>query len=764
MKIIFNNKLYFYLTVFVVLFPVLPIFGRSAVVGIWTIGMLILCLKKGKIIREKSLPLLILIVSLYAFYVISMFYSYDKSTAFKLLFRRIPLLIFPVIFFLSPTIFETKTKNTLLNIFKYVLLTFVSSIIIYLLLTNIIPKIQLAKNPAVFIRQTIAKHSGLHPAYLSLFLVFVFVNIYLDLFNKRNKNSRIQKIFFIGQLLYIFSILMLLSSKMSIIALFIICVIVFFLKSRNKIKTLYFTILLVVFIFGLIYISPNTRYRFNNMIKAITTSEVIENNPDSERKNIYYSSLSLIKKNILFGCGIGDVDNELQKQYKLDEHYKAYKKEFNTHNQYLEIYLSAGIIPLIIFVFSLVISMTFALRKKEYKYFSFLLLISFSLLSENLLSRQAGVIFFAFFNSFFAFNITNTKRVYVNARFLTQKLSGVQRFAIEISKELKKNDDKIVFLSPVDIKKIYKENTLHVKKLKPFKSHIWEQITLPFFLSTEGNPLLINLGNTAPLFYKKKIITIHDLSFEHSPDWFDKKFVMFYKILIPNLCRNSDKILTVSEFSKKEIIKYYNIDTSKIKIVYNAFPKSLQNTKISNINLPDKYILTVCSFEPRKNLISLIEAFKKIKNRKLFLIIAGKFNTKVFNKSYSLYNYSNNDNIIIIENPNDCDLVKLYTNAISFVYIPHYEGFGLPIIEAMSFGCPCIISDIEVFKEIFGEAAFYVDQNNIDKIKETIEKMIANKEFRQRFIKLGLQIEKQYSFYESAKIITKITGKINTNE
>ena len=148
----------------------------------------------------------------------------------------------------------------------------------------------------------------------------------------------------------------------------------------------------------------------------------------------------------------------------------------------------------------------------------------------------------------------------VNSRFLTQNITGVQRFAIEISKQLKKLlNSKIQFVAPKNI--IHKDlaEELDVKVIGYNTGHLWEQIDLPLYLSSIGKPLLLNLSNTAPLFYKNKIVTIHDVAFKRFPQTYSFKFRMFYNLLIPIILKNSKHILTVSEFSKNEINKIYGI-------------------------------------------------------------------------------------------------------------------------------------------------------------------------------------------------------------
>ena len=143
--------------------------------------------------------------------------------------------------------------------------------------------------------------------------------------------------------------------------------------------------------------------------------------------------------------------------------------------------------------------------------------------------------------------------LFVNARYLTQELTGVQRFAEQISLSLNDIRDDIIFLSPPGILRKDVAEQLQVKEIGSKSGHQWEQIELPRFLKNNDSGLLLNLGSTAPVFYNNQIVTHHDVTYKRYPESFSKKFRLFYGFLIPMMLKHSKKLLTVSEFSKKEI-------------------------------------------------------------------------------------------------------------------------------------------------------------------------------------------------------------------
>lgn len=316
-----------------------------------------------------------------------------------------------------------------------------------------------------------------------------------------------------------------------------------------------------------------------------------------------------------------------------------------------------------------------------------------------------------------------SKLIYINARFLTQKTTGVQRFAIEISKHLKNIYSEVVFLAPPNIisKELAKE--LNVISFGIFKGHLWEQIELPLYLKSKGNPILINLCNTAPLYYNNQIVTIHDLAFMVNPKWFSKKFAFAYKFLIPKVAKKAKHIITVSNSSKSEISELLSLPFNKISVVYNGITFINEDIQHAAPLLNDKYFLTVSSIDPRKNLQNLIDAFQKwnTSNTKL-LVIGGKNASFAYKDVYGV-----NNNVKYLGYVSDKELINYYKNALCFVYPSLYEGFGLPPLEALALGTNVIVSDIPSVREVCKDFALkYFDPTSTDSIVNALEYAFKN--------------------------------------
>jgi len=349
----------------------------------------------------------------------------------------------------------------------------------------------------------------------------------------------------------------------------------------------------------------------------------------------------------------------------------------------------------------------------------------------------------------------------VNARFLSQHVTGTQRFAINISRELKKIQPDTIFLAPPDIREqdLAKELDVTVVGKKHFHLYnklklpaplLWEQIDLPHWLKKHKHLPLLNLVNLAPLSYPDNCVTIHDLAFRLYPQYYSKKFRFFYNFAVPIIAHRAKRIITVSHFSKETIEKHLNIPASKITVAYNAIEKEYWRSYAIRPNpYPWPYILTVGSLEPRKNMVRLIAAFNQINDRNLHLVIAGRGSSKIFAKKSTI----KQKKIIFTGYLNDEKLANLYANAVCLCYPSLYEGFGLPPLEAQALGCPVIVSNQASLPEVFLDSAIYCNPNKIESIVDKLIEMTGNENLRQKLVAAGYRNIERFSWKKSASLI-----------
>lgn len=345
----------------------------------------------------------------------------------------------------------------------------------------------------------------------------------------------------------------------------------------------------------------------------------------------------------------------------------------------------------------------------------------------------------------------------VNGRYLTQKATGVHRYAFEICNKLHKMGVDFHVAVPKEIHPDYKFS-FKVVKCGSFNTHLWEQISLPRYLKSIGSPLLISFTGCGPLNYSNQIMTIHDVSHERYPEWFSKNYYRFYHYMMPRIGKKAHAVLTVSEFSKKEIVDTLGINAEKIHVVHSNVPfhnKPSKEEVLSFTRNPEaeRYILAVSSMDPRKNFVRLVEAFDKIKDKSVKLYIIGMsfkaFNTPDLQKLIG-------ENVHLPGYIPDEKLQTMYQNALLSVYPSLYEGFGLPPLESMTYGCPVINSDIPALREVSQDAALYVDPYNIEDITQKIEQLLVDEPLRKELQEKGLLQIKKYSWDKSAKQVYEL--------
>ncbi len=356
--------------------------------------------------------------------------------------------------------------------------------------------------------------------------------------------------------------------------------------------------------------------------------------------------------------------------------------------------------------------------------------------------------------------------IYINGRFLCNKIDGISRFSLELCKQLKQFGVNFTIVIPKWLDFENKER-FKIVSYGNLKSHLWEQLDLRIFLKMKGDPLLINFSGLGPLFYSNQIITIHDLSFYENKKWFSRSYTFFYSVATPILAKNALKILTVSEFSRREILKYLKIDNEKIEVIYNAVTdnfKSVDSYTSSSESIKKvighKYLLAVSSIDPRKNLQNLIDSFVELKLQDYKLVLVGKSSSH-FNIKLKV----DSESIIFTGFITDNDLSVLYRNCDFFVYPSLYEGFGIPPLEAMSCGCAVLTSAIPSIVEICGDAALYINPLNKESIKEGILKMISDDTLKKEFQARGIIRAEKYNWNDSgSKLYQLIKKNFGINE
>lgn len=256
-----------------------------------------------------------------------------------------------------------------------------------------------------------------------------------------------------------------------------------------------------------------------------------------------------------------------------------------------------------------------------------------------------------------------------------------------------------------------------------------------------------------------KIMTIHDLSFIKYPEYAPKIVKKTYKNRIENCLKWTDLIITFSQSTKQDIMEIFNFPEEKIFITHQAsryknLPINKSQINSINYNSNNPYLLFVSTFEPRKNIINIIQAFNYLKQTKKIahnLILIGQKGWQyqpIFN---AINNSPFRDHIYYLGYLSDEEVALFYQNAEVFVYPSYYEGFGLPVLEAMSLGVPVITSNTSSLPEVAGDAAILVNPDHYQELADAILQVINNTQLRNQLIEKGKNRAKLFSWENTAK-------------
>ncbi|TCD47274.1 glycosyltransferase family 1 protein [Chlorobium sp. N1] len=337
--------------------------------------------------------------------------------------------------------------------------------------------------------------------------------------------------------------------------------------------------------------------------------------------------------------------------------------------------------------------------------------------------------------------------VFVNCRFLEKEITGVQRYSLEITRELKTLYPAVTCLAPDQILHPDLCEELDAKVIGRHTGHLWEQLDLPVYLRSKGSPVLLNMGNSGPMFYGNSIVVIHDIAYERYPDAFSLQYRLLYRIMVPRLLRSAKAIVTVSEFSKSELVARFNLSPDDVSVVHNAVRGVFRNQTAEST---ERYILAVSSINRQKNFHSLIQAFNRLRDVEVKLYIVGGFN-RIFTDPVLKAEVTGNPNIVFKGRVSDGELISLYSNALCFVFPSFYEGFGLPPIEAQSCGCPVVASNAASLPEICADSVVYCDPGSVDDIAQKISMLLEHDELRQELVRKGFANSRRFSWSRSAQ-------------
>ncbi|NDV96114.1 glycosyltransferase family 1 protein [Dysgonomonas sp. 521] len=350
-------------------------------------------------------------------------------------------------------------------------------------------------------------------------------------------------------------------------------------------------------------------------------------------------------------------------------------------------------------------------------------------------------------------------KIGIDAHFLSKISQGTGTYSYQLINGLIKtvNGDSLYLLNKEDIVANHFSNIPHVNWGHLYSNFTPYNIILGFNKAVKDYSLDILHTNYLTSIYKtraKKIITVHDILFKSHSHFFPRKLSLGVNIFTTRSFKQADHIIAVSNYTKEQLIKYYPFTQDKITVIYEAASpdyfqldtKTVKETLYANYYLEKPYILFVGRLAPIKNIESLIDFYTKTSLSKDFdLVIVGKYDISFPNTKLEKI-IENTNSIHHLSNIENTTLNYLYNGASLLYFVSQGEGFGLPILEAMSAGCPVITSNTTACNEIAGDAALKADPNNKDEIFNRLDFFLRNESKREEYKEKGLKHVKEFSW------------------
>jgi glycosyltransferase involved in cell wall biosynthesis len=352
--------------------------------------------------------------------------------------------------------------------------------------------------------------------------------------------------------------------------------------------------------------------------------------------------------------------------------------------------------------------------------------------------------------------------IFVNGRFLVQKQTGVQRMAMETVRAMDgllgegaHRDLRVTIVTPPGAP-VPALRRIAVQQGGFFSGgYAWEQMDLPRL--TSGG-VLLNLCNLGPIAKRRQVVVVHDATPRVSPESFSRSFRLAYRVLIPLLGHVAARLVTISDFSRQEIARWYGIPAKRLALCAEggehilrtpADPAVLQRNGL----LGKRFFLAVGVGSRNKNTQLVAEAFARAQIPDAHLVMTGAREVRVHGDTGERSLAS--ERVHYVGHVSDGELRALYEHALALVYPSRYEGFGLPPLEAMTCGCPVVISDQPALLEIAGnsEAALVTGMDDVEGLAGLLERLASDDALRQRLSERGRAHARRFTWKSTAAVL-----------
>ncbi len=327
--------------------------------------------------------------------------------------------------------------------------------------------------------------------------------------------------------------------------------------------------------------------------------------------------------------------------------------------------------------------------------------------------------------------------VAVNGRFLSRRITGVERYGVEILRCL--------------------GNRLRVvrsgSRARGLAGHAWEQFNLPG--QVHSDEILWSPANTGPLAVKNQVLTLHDLGPLEHPEWFAPSFARWYRLFLPLLVRIVRQVTVSSAYAREKVLRRFGLPTGRVTVIPAGVDlRRFRPEAPPPDGLPERFVLFVGSVQPRKNLGTLLEAWEQVSGRfpQTWLVVAGATDAIFRREALPVHP----ERARWLGYVADETLPGLYAAAQVFVLPSLDEGFGLPLLEAMACGTPVIAARAGALPEVAGEAARYFDPTQSDELAEWLGQFLGDESLRSSFAEKGRMRAQSYAWESSAEKLWEV--------
>lgn len=361
--------------------------------------------------------------------------------------------------------------------------------------------------------------------------------------------------------------------------------------------------------------------------------------------------------------------------------------------------------------------------------------------------------------------------IIIDARMVDEHLHGIGRYTYELIRYACKENNINLKLLTNDLemsKKVFEgfKNVEFIEMKSKFLS-ISEQLELPKILNKYKGEAIFHSPSFSgsPLIKIPMVMTIHDLNHIRYPQFYTPLHKYYYEFVVKPSAKKSKHLLTVSNFAKGELLDWLGCPSDKVTVTYNGVEECFKPINNSNIlqsvkekyDLPENFFLYVGNKKPHKNVATIIKSISHVKNDLVF-VLNGKEDEDL---KQVIDECGVRDKVKFIGYIADEDLPVLYSLANSFVFPSLYEGFGLPILEAMACGCPVVTSNTTSLKEIAKDKALTVDPLDYKLIAENIDVLFEDSSIREKLIKDALEYSKEYKWQETFDLTLAVYKELN---